>query len=420
MNNLRTTESIAHFIQEYVKTHYPSDRITPLPDPVWQAIRDIGTELWLDTGDIEEARKLYTREFSALTTNNTLLNAEVQKGQYDSLVPAAAEVIQKALPGISRQELLLEVAFVLNAVHGLRLTRLFDAYVSVELHTDLAHDVERSVAYGKRYFALCPERFIIKVPLTPAGYLAARKLIHEGIPVNFTLGFSVRQNYLAALLAKPTYVNVFMGRLNAYLADNHFGSGENAGEKVTLATQRTLQVLRAQGRTSTKLIGASMRNGAQVGKLAGLDVFTMPPKVAAQYHAQPDPLVKNHVSDDPDIPMAAGVTPESTNLKSLWDLPVAFTKVVEHLLHHPVESLTPEEIVEHFEEAEIGDFLPRWSDSDIETATKDGKIPVYEHWKDRLARGEIGLDALMNLSALCSFTSDQKALDDRVAGILGV
>src|SRR5205823_14954255 len=41
-------------------------------DPVWIALRDLGTALWLDTGDLEEARSLWTRQFSNLTTNNTL------------------------------------------------------------------------------------------------------------------------------------------------------------------------------------------------------------------------------------------------------------------------------------------------------------------------------------------------------------
>ena len=36
----------------------------------------------------------------------------------------------------------------------------FDADVSVELHTALADDTEASYQYGKRYAAICPDRFI--------------------------------------------------------------------------------------------------------------------------------------------------------------------------------------------------------------------------------------------------------------------
>ena len=54
----------------------------------------------------------------------------------------------------------------------------------------------------------------------------------------------------------------------------------------------------------------------------------------------------------------------------------------------------------------------------MRTAAKDGKIPVYATWKSRLESGAIGLDALMNLSALQSFTTDQAALDDRIRGLI--
>ena len=48
----------------------------------------------------------------------------------------------------------------------------------------------------------------------------------------------------------------------------------------------------------------------------------------------------------------------------------------------------------------------------------DGKIPVYSKWKDRLASGEIGMDALMNLSAFYSFASDQEVLDARIESLI--
>src|SRR6266571_882045 len=42
--------------------------------PAWDKLRSVGTDLWLDTGNLEEARSLWTREFTSLTTNNTLAN----------------------------------------------------------------------------------------------------------------------------------------------------------------------------------------------------------------------------------------------------------------------------------------------------------------------------------------------------------
>ncbi len=410
--------SVQAFAREGFAHQFGKPSVAVKDDPEWRKVRDTGTRLWLDTGDIDEAGKLWNSSFDALTTNNTLLNKEIQKGIYDDLVAKAARVVLDAAPKIGEQDLVLEIAFILNAHHALRLVDRFDANVSVELHTDLAGDVERTVAYGKRYFAICPERFYVKVPLTPAGYLSARKLAQAGVPLNFTLGFSARHNYVAALLTKPDFVNVFLGRLNSVVADNKLGDGRNVGEKATLATQRALLDLRKSGRTKTKLIAASIRSGPQIADLAGVDVFTMPTKAAAEYRAKPQAKVTSQVATDPDVPLAPGVAFAQFNGETLWAVPPRFQDAVEDLLRKNLDFLKPDDLQTHFEKAGFGDFLPRWSAADIQTALKDGKIPVYATWKDRLASGKIGLDALMNLSALYSFATDQKALDDRIRSLL--
>jgi transaldolase len=416
------TEAIAEIAYDMARQGFSHRFGPPEADfrekPVWQRLRALGTRLWLDTGDMDEAKDLWCSEFEALTTNNTLLNREIQKGTYDEFVREIAASLRHAAPDIDEQRLVLEVAFVLNAYHGLKLAATFDAHVSVELHTDLGHDVEGSVAYGKRYFDICPERFYVKVPLTPAGLLAARRLGHEGVPVNLTLGFSARQNYLAALLAQPRFVNVFMGRLNAFVADNGLGDGRNVGEKATLAAQRALLGLREAGRTRSLLIGASMREGAQVATLAGLDVFTMPTKVARQYEAKPAARLLSQVGNDPPVRSADGVSLSDYNATTLWDVPHSFKDTVDELLGQDVDALGPDDLQTHLAQAGFGDLLAPWSTDDIRTAAADGKIPVYSTWKDRLARGEIGLDALMNLSAFQSFATDQRAMDDRVRSLI--
>ena len=401
------------FVHEFGKP-----RVEIREAPVWKRVHDVGSRLWLDTGDMEEARTLWNAEFEALTTNNTLLNKEVQKGIYDDLIRRAASALRDAATEMDESRLLLEVAFVLNAYHGLRLVEAFDAHVSVELHTDLANDVERTVTYGRRFYAICPERFYVKVPLTPAGFLAARNLGQHGVPINFTLGFSARQNYLAALLSRPHYVNVFMGRLNSFVSDNKLGSGQNMGEKTTLATQREISKLRWSERTKTLLIGASMREGSQVASLTGVDVLTMPPKVASQYQENPPENVSSRVENDPVVELAEGVAFDDFNGATLWDVPNRFKECVNDLLTKDVDSLTPVDLQAHFEEGGFGDFLPRWSDTDLGAVAGDGKIPVHERWKDRLSTGEVGMDALTSISGLYSFATDQKALDDRVRSLL--
>ena len=416
---MMTLEKRVHeFVRQDFKHQFGKPAIAVKDDLEWRKVRDTGTRLWLDTGDIDEAGKLWNSSFEALTTNNTLLNKEIQKGIYDNFIKKAAAAVREAAPKISEQDLILEIAFILNAHHALRLVEKFDAFVSVELHTDLAMDVERTVAYGKRYFAICPERFYVKVPLTPAGYLSARQLVQAGVPLNFTLGFSARHNDLAALLTQPNYVNVFLGRLNSFVSDSKLGDGQNVGEKATLATQREILKLREAGRTKSNLIAASIRSGEQIADLAGVDVQTMPTKAAAEYRAKPRTKVMSQVSNDPSVPLASGVAFGQFNGETLWSVPQKFKDAVESLLRQNLDAFTPGAVQAHFEKAGLGDFLPRWSEKDIQTATKDGKIPVYITWKDRLAAGKIGLDALMNLSALYSFATDQKALDDRIRSLL--
>ncbi len=66
----------------------------------WKRLSSLGTELWLDSGSLDEIEPLWTAEFCALTTNNTLLNKEVQRGIYDKFILEANKVLQ----GFSRAD----------------------------------------------------------------------------------------------------------------------------------------------------------------------------------------------------------------------------------------------------------------------------------------------------------------------------
>jgi transaldolase len=423
MSAKKTESDISQEIHEFVtagfKPHFGQLKQTFKTDPLWSRLRELGSELWLDTGSIEDARKFWTQEFSALTTNNTLLNREVQTGRYDSLITEADQMLTAA-GGISEEERMLEIAFILNTWHGLRLVEKFDAYVSVEEHTALAHDVERAVDYAKRFHAICPQRFIIKIPFAPAGLLATRKISVGGIPVNHTLGFSARQNYVIARIGKPAYVNVFLGRLNSFVVDNNLGDGTYIGEKATLASQTAVKKLQQQNLSSSRQIGASFRAGPQVRDLAGIDVMTMPPKVAGQF--QDLNLAADQITDKTAADYKPGVNPDvdidAIRLNTLWDIDDALVACVDALEKENLDSFTPDDLVDFFGEHRCGDVMVHWSDSQIQTSTQEGKIPKLDNWQDALADKSIGLDSLMNLAGLNSFTVDQKAMDDRVRQVL--
>lgn len=375
----------------------------------WAAFAAAGSEPWLDTGDIDAIQKLWTREFRALTTNNTLLNKEVQKGLYDELVPRAAQLLRSADPAISEQQLVLEIAFILNAVHGLKLVRTFDADVSVELHTDLARDAEASYRYGKRFAAIEPERFIVKVPLTPEGIVAARRLHDDGIRLNFTLGFSARQNYAIAKLARPDWVNVFMGRLNSFVADNQLGDGVNVGEKATLASQRAMR------ETDSKQIGASIRSGQQVFDLAGIDVHTIPTAAAEDFLASHgDPAaIADHTADDPTVTLADGV--EVDPIAAFWTVDDPFRSAVDGLAGQDPSTWSGDHIRQGL--AGTGIF-PDLSSEDLGQLRDAGKIPVFAQWQARVAADQAAWDGMLTLAALESFAKDQAALDDRIRRFL--
>jgi transaldolase len=384
-------------------------------EPLWQRLRELGSELWLDTGSIEDAGKLWTREFSALTTNNTLLNKEIQTGRYDTFIVQAAELLDR-FPFLSDHQRTLELAFMLNASHALRLVEKFDAFVSVEEHTDLASNVDQAVSYARRYYAICPERFLVKIPFTPAGLLATRIVAAQGIPVNHTLGFSARQNYLIARLARPAYVNVFLGRLNSFIADNGLGDGNYVGEKAMLASQAAITALRNTKSIPTKHIGASFRTAGQVRDLAGIDVMTMPPKVASDFlkaGLKPKDLSGKLQSSYP-VTLNPGHTPQSIGLSTLWDIDERLVRCIDAMEKEKLESFTTGDLVDFFRVQRCSDVLVRWTDSQIATSRKEDKIPQIENWREPLQSGEIGLDALMNLAGLGSFTIDQEAMDEHV------
>lgn len=411
-------EHVQQFVLEGFSPQFDREAAHPQTNPVWTRLRELGTELWLDTGDMDDAAANWTREFTALTTNNTLLNKEVQKGQYDELIASSARMLKDF--GLDDHEIILEIAFILNARHALKLVERFDAYVSVEEHTDLANDLPAAVEYARRYHAICPQRFIVKIPFTPAGLLATRVLSMDGIPVNHTLGFSARQNYVIARVSRPQFVNVFLGRLNSFVADNGLGSGELVGEKATLASQAAVRGLREAHGTPSRQIGASFRSGVQVRDLVGIDVMTMPPKVSRQFldmKLRPDQIA-DMVDEPYQPPLNSDVDPISLRIDSLWQVNDDLVACVDDLEQENLDTFTPQDLVAFFHDHGCGDFMVDWTDQQIATSKAEGKIPKLDNWREQLASGNIALDSLMNLAGLNSFIGDQKAMDERVRDVL--
>ncbi|MCE5326733.1 MAG: transaldolase family protein [Planctomycetaceae bacterium] len=409
---------VRDFVLEDFSPRLGQVRPTFASHPLWQRLSECGSELWLDSGDVDEVGECWTREFTALTTNNTLLNQQVQKGIYDDLIVQASRLLEE-FP-LSGQQRKLELAFILNARHALRLVETFDAYVSVEEHTDLSDDLPAALAYARRYHEICPQRFYVKIPLSAAGVLATRRCANEGIAVNHTLGFSARQNYLVARLGRPAFVNVFLGRLNSFVAQNKLGEGTYVGEKATLASQAQLRGLREELGITTRQIGASFRDGRQVRDLAGLDVMTIPPKVAKDFLALglKGADLQDCTARQYDPALARGVDERTAALHTLWDVDDRLVECLHALDKENLDTFTPGDLVAFLGRHGCGDVLPEWTRAQRQTSADEGKIPNLEHWRDLLEDGVVGLDSLMNLAGWNSFNADQVAMDARVQDVL--
>ena len=379
-------------------------------NPLLKKLRNLGSQLWMDTGDREAALPLWRNELSALTTNNTLANQVVQTGIMDKDIQHTISRIRERGADINEDDLIIEIGFVINCKIALRLVEAFDTRVSVEPHPAMSRDIEKSLTYGRRYYQVCPEHFIIKVPLTPEGYLIARKLGTEGIPVNFTLGFSARQNYLAARMSNPAYVNVFLGRLNAVVSDNSLGTGKYVGEKVTLSTQRALdKVKQKYPDIKTSLIGASVRNGEQVINLAGMDLLTIPPKAIQELYESG--ISPEDISSKKNTDYETGLENQG-RFQELWEVNDDFKGLTDDLLRMDLDNLDGNDLVIACSRRGVNLFYP-FNSEELEQIKKQGKIPKLDNWDIR-----IGIDGLMTQSALQSFSKDQEELDSRIKGFL--
>ena len=136
--------------------------------------------------------------------------------------------------------------------------------VSIEVDGKYADNlIENGIKYGK----LWVDQATIKLPSTPEGIKACKMLNFMGIRTNMTLVFSVSQAILCAL-AGATYVSPFVGRLD-----------DNGHDGIGLI--RAIAKVFCHNRTDTKILAASIRDAATVGKAfqAGAHICTIPPKV---------------------------------------------------------------------------------------------------------------------------------------------
>jgi transaldolase len=175
-------------------------------------LHDAGTSIWLDyidrtilrNGDL--ARRIREDSLTGMTSNPTIFEKALAEGHAydDQLAEAPRDLTTWGLFELIETEDVRTACDLFGGVFAA--TRGADGYVSIEVSPSVAHDADATVEEARRLWAAVDRpNVMVKVPGTPDGARAVRRLIADGINVNITLLFSVEAHrrvieaYLAAL-----------------------------------------------------------------------------------------------------------------------------------------------------------------------------------------------------------------------------
>jgi transaldolase len=178
-----------------------------------QELHEVGQSIWLDSidrrmlHDGELDRRIRDDALTGMTSNPTIFQkALASSNAYDDQIADAEE------KGLSTWELfeLLETTDVRDACDRFAgvysSSRGADGYVSIEVSPGVSNSADATVEEARRLWKTVNRpNVMVKVPGTPEGAIAVRRLIAEGINVNITLLFAIEAHervidaYLAGL-----------------------------------------------------------------------------------------------------------------------------------------------------------------------------------------------------------------------------
>ena len=146
--------------------------------------------------------------------------------------------------------------------------KIVDGPISLEVVSEKAVDmVKEAKGLVARVSQKYRKNVAIKVPMTPEGLKAVKKLKKEGIKTNVTLIFSANQALLAAK-AGATFVSPFIGRL------------DDIGQEGMQIIEEIMEIF-VNYDIETEVIVASIRHPIHVIDAAriGADIATVPPGI---------------------------------------------------------------------------------------------------------------------------------------------
>jgi transaldolase len=198
------------------------------------------------------------------------------------------------------------------------------------------------------------------------------------------------------------------------MIDNKLGDGSGAGEKAVISSQNWVTGLSAENPWQTKQIAASLRNYNQLELLAGVDVFTMPPKVADAGHKELSGKFSSRIHENYDVSIFESA--KDAHIEKFWEVDNKVLKLAERLAGKMPASGS--ELIHIAHEEGCEDMFPSLSKEEKSFISSDGKIPVHSRWEKKISEGKIAPDTLLTLAGLASFTADQEMLDRRIRNII--
>ncbi|HEX7009065.1 MAG TPA: fructose-6-phosphate aldolase [Phycisphaeraceae bacterium] len=152
-------------------------------------------------------------------------------------------------------------------------------------------EADAIVEEGQRLAKIAPN-VVVKVPVTPQGLTAVKRLAAQGVRTNVTVTFSPLQALLAAKCG-ATYISPFVGRLDAV---SHEG----------MQLVRQIRAIYGHYGYATQVLAAAIRHPLHVleAALAGADAVTMSWEVLRQLYEHPltDAGIRQFLEDWKKVP----------------------------------------------------------------------------------------------------------------------
>ena len=456
---------------------------SPMKEANW-----LGQSIWYD--NIErglftsgEMERLIELGITGVTSNPTIFeHAIAGSADYDEallLLARAHKGVVEAYESLAIEDIRATVD-LLRPVYDR--TGGADGFASLEVSPSLAHDTEGTVSEARRLFATVDRpNLMVKVPATPEGGPAIRRLIGDGININVTLIFSldayrqVREAYIAGLedlarsggdVSKVASVASFFvsrvdtavdGLLQESIRQGQDGLRDVLGKAAVAnaklayeAFKDTFQgdrfaALRAKGARVQRPLWASTgtknpdySDVIYVESLMGPDtVNTMPPATLTAFleHGGVAPTLEQGVDEaraDMQAISSAGISMKEVTAKLLTDgvksFGDSFDKLIANIAEKKIQLLARDQ---EYTGMKLGELLPGVEAAlrDLEDADLVGRIWRKDHtvWKpdpkeiiDRL--GWLTLSGLMGerLPAMEDFSREVRDAGFRHVVLLGM